>query len=146
MLQWPHVSPRLHIEQDSLRAGPAPGRWFVTWRLHNPTEEPLQILAAWLPHGRFRGEERELTPALTLSKDESARLELPVACREPAGTVVENAFLILRVLYLAALWRVLARLRVTVDEQGAPHGVTVVVTTHPVGFSEGRQEHADGRT
>ena len=48
---------------------------------------------------------------------------------------MENAFLILRVLWLEQPWRILARLRVVCDEEGAPETTTEVVTTQPVGFS-----------
>jgi hypothetical protein len=50
--------------------------------------------------------------------------------------VVENAFLILRVLWLGKPWRILARLRVVFDEQGGPQTTTEVVTVQPVGFSD----------
>jgi hypothetical protein len=69
---------------------------------------------------------------------ESARLALAVACREPAGTVVENAFLILRVLWREQLWRILARLRVVFDPHSVPENSTEVITTQPVGFSSPR--------
>jgi hypothetical protein len=48
---------------------------------------------------------------------------------------VENAFLILRVLWLETPWRVFARLRVVFDEQGGPQTTTEVVTVQQVGFS-----------
>jgi hypothetical protein len=92
-------------------------------------------VAAGLPHSRFRSEELELSPAPKLLPGESARLALAVACREPAGTVVENAFLILRVLWREQPWRILARLRVVFDQHGVPENSTEVITTQPVGFS-----------
>jgi hypothetical protein len=58
-----------------------------------------------------------------------------VACGEPAGTVVENAFLILRVLWGDRPWRIFARLRVVFDQHGVPENSTEVITTQPVGFS-----------
>jgi hypothetical protein len=48
---------------------------------------------------------------------------------------VENAFLILRVLWREQLWRILARLRVVLDQHGVPESSTEVITTQPVGFS-----------
>jgi hypothetical protein len=60
---------------------------------------------------------------------------LAVACREPAGTVVENAFLILRVLWRERPWRIFARLRVVFDQHSVPENSTEVITTQPVGFS-----------
>jgi hypothetical protein len=111
------------------------GRWLCTWRIQSLAPEPLQLLAAALPHSRFRGEEQELSPAPKLLPGESARLALAVACCEPAGTVVENAFLILRVLWREQPWRILARLRVVFDQHGVPENSTEVITTQPVGFS-----------
>jgi hypothetical protein len=49
---------------------------------------------------------------------------------------VENAFLIVRVLWQEEPWRVFARLRVVFDEQGGPQTTTEVVTVQRVGFSE----------
>ena len=77
----------------------------------------------------------ELAPPPEISSGESASLELPVTCRESPGSVVENAFLILRVLWSGQSWRILARFRVLFDEQGAPQTIMEVVTTQLVGFS-----------
>jgi hypothetical protein len=49
---------------------------------------------------------------------------------------VENAFLILRVLWREEPWRTFARLRVIFDESGGPQATTEVVTVQRVGFSE----------
>ncbi len=133
--------PQARIEQTERRFEAGSDRWVVTWRLTNLAALPLQMLAARLPHGRFRSEARELIPAL-LSPNASTLLSLPVACREAPGAVVENAFLILRVLHGEEHWRLLARLRVTFDTDGGPQSRTEVVTVHPVGFSEGRREDA----
>src|SRR5919198_1593821 len=111
------IGPQVLVEQASRRAGTAPDRWLVAWHLQNLGRHPLQLLAARLPHSRFRSEERELVPPSHLLPGERARLEFSVACSGLPGTVVENAFLILRVLWLEAPWRVFARLRVVVDEQ-----------------------------
>jgi hypothetical protein len=114
------------------------GRWLCTWRIRNPGQEPLQLLSAGLPHSRFRSEEQELSPATELLPGESVQLTLAVACHEPAGTVVENAFLILRVLWRERPWRIFARLRVIFDQHNVPENSTVVITTQPVGFSSPR--------
>src|SRR5688572_13437980 len=114
------------------------GRWLCTWRIQNLTQESLQLLAAGLPHSRFRSEEQELSPAPKLLPGESARLALAVACCAPTGTVVENAFLILRVLWREQLWRILARLRVVFDQHSVPENITEVITTQAVGFSSPR--------
>lgn len=129
------IGPRVQVEQASRRAEPAPGRWLIAWQIQNLGKRPLQILTARLPHGRFRSKERKLTPAPKLSPGESARLEASVACSEAPGTVVENAFLILRVLWQDRPWQVFTRFRVVFDEHGEPETTTELITTQPVGFS-----------
>jgi hypothetical protein len=128
-------APKVVVESAGRCAASGRGRWRCTWRIQNLSHEPLQLLAAGLPHSRFRSEEQELSPPLKLLPGESVRLALAVACREPAGTVVENAFLILRVLWREQPWRILARLRVVFDQHSAPQNSTEVITTQPVGFS-----------
>jgi hypothetical protein len=132
------LGPEVVVESACHSAASACGRWLCAWRIQNLSQEPLQLLAAGLPHSRFRSEEQELSPAPKLLPGESARLALAVACREPAGTVVENAFLILRVLWRERPWRIFARLRVVFDQHGMPKNSTEVVTTQPVGFSSSR--------
>jgi hypothetical protein len=56
-----------------------------------------------------------------------------VGCSEAAGTVIENAFVILRVAFLGREWRVFARQQVRVDNQGAPQATCQSVTCQPVG-------------
>jgi hypothetical protein len=123
------------VESACPGAASACGRWLCTWRIQNLSQEPLQLLSVGLPHSRFRSEEQELSPAPELLPGESAHLTLPVACCEPMGTVVENAFLILRVLWREQPWRIFARLRVVFAQDSVPENSTVVITTQPVGFS-----------
>src|SRR6267142_2763575 len=120
------MGPNVVIESACPSAASACGRWLCTWRIQNLSQDPLQLLSAGLPHSRFRSEEQELSPASELSPSESAQLMLTVACREPAGTVVENAFLILRVLWRERLWRIFTRLRVIFDQHSVPENSTVV--------------------
>ena len=49
--------------------------------------------------------------------------------------MVENAFLIVRVVWQEKPWRIFARLRVVFDEQSGPQTTTEVVTVQLVGFS-----------
>jgi hypothetical protein len=107
----------------------------VSWRIQNLGAGTLEILSALLPHGRFRCEEGKLDPILVIQPKESAPLDFSVKCEEPPGTIVENAFLILRVLWKGKPWHILARLRVSINEGGAPETTTELVTTQPVGFS-----------
>ena len=123
------------VEQVSRQTGAASHLWVVGWRIRNLGDQQLQLLAARLPHSQFRCEEIELASPPEILVGESASLELLVECRESPGSVVENAFLILRVFWSGEPWLILARLRVLFDEQGAPRTITEVVTTQPVGFS-----------
>jgi hypothetical protein len=132
------LGPRVVVESACPCTVFARDRWLCTWRIQNLSQEPLLLLSAGLPHSRFRSDDQELSPATDLLPGESAQITLAVACREPAGTVVENAFLILRVLWREQPWRILARLRVVFDQHGAPENSTEVITTQPVGFSASR--------
>ncbi len=125
----------MRIEQVSRAPGPTADRWLIAWDIRNLGRQPLSLLTARLPHSRFRSAERKLTPTPRLEPGESTRLEVSVACRESPGTVVENAFLIFRVLWKKEPWRVFARFRVVFDERGGPQATTELVTTQPVGFS-----------
>lgn len=127
--------PKVSVEQVSRQAGAASHLWVICWQVQNLSERRIELLAALLPHSQFRCGEIELAPPPEILAGESASLELLVECRESPGSVVENAFLILRVFWSGESWRILARLRVLFDEQGAPRTITEVVTTQPVGFS-----------
>lgn len=126
------------VEQAAADSGLAPGCWGVAWRIENVGDEPVRILAGRLPHSQFRSEEQEFIPNPAISHKECARLDFSVSCCQAPGAVIENAFLILRVLCAAAWWRVLARLRVQFDEDGRPSTFTESVTTHRIGFSRAR--------
>ncbi len=128
--------PQVLVEQASRRSGSSPRQWLVAWRIRNPGREPLQLLESWVPHGRFRCGKRELSPPAVLPPGGATELELPVECDEPPGAVVENAFLILRVVEQEQEWRVLVRLTVTFDRDGAPESATESVTTQLVGIPQ----------
>jgi hypothetical protein len=123
------------VGQVSRHAEPDTGQWRVAWQVQNVGHDPIQVMTTRLPHGRFRSKERALTPAPTLLPGDHTRIEASVACHEAPGIVVENAFLILRVLRGEEPWQVFARFRVDIDEQGAPATTTEIITTQPVGFS-----------
>ncbi len=127
--------PKLLIEQAAIKHGGCSGGWLVAWNVQNLCPEGVQILTGRLPHSKFRSEEKKFTPIPRLSLGESAKIEFMVRCSEPPGTVIENAFLILRILWLEAPWWVFARLRVTLDDGGAPQTVTELMTTQRAGFS-----------
>lgn len=132
------LGPCVVVESACPCAASTGGRWLCTWRIQNRGDGSLRLLSAGLPHSRFRSEEQELPLVRELVPGESVQLTLAVACCEPSGTVVENAFLILRVLWRERPWRIFARLRVIFDRHGTPESSTVVITTQPVGFSSPR--------
>jgi hypothetical protein len=131
------TGPELEIEPLFIQSTAEPGRWRAGWSVRNLSTERVQLLEAWLPHGRFRAAAQSLASGLQVAPGESALLELCVACSEPPGTVVENAFLILRLTWREQAWRVLARLQVTFDGAGNPHQACEAVTAQPVGFASG---------
>lgn len=134
------MDPQILVEQAAVTRGPTPEHWLVAWRIQNLSSEPLEILAGRLPHGKFRGDEKEFTPSPKIARGEDIRLEFSVACHEPAGAEVENAFLILRVVWGGRPWRILARLRVKLSAGGEPESVTELITTQQIGFSQREQE------
>lgn len=129
------IGPRIRVERAAQGRRIKEGRWLFAWRIENLGSEPLKILAGRLPHGKFRGEEREFNPAPEVLPHRSVELEFSVQCGEPAGTEVENAFLILRVLCLEESWWLFIRLRVIFNEGAEPKTVTELVTTKQIGFS-----------
>ena len=129
------MEPKVRVEQDAVQRGATLDRWQVRWRIENLGQQPLKIIAARAPHGKFRCEETKFTPAVDLGPNQRGRMELEVRCGEPSGTVVENAFLIMRVLWAGSRWLILVRFRVSVNGEGAPTTMTELITTQPVGFS-----------
>jgi len=102
-------------------------RWLVTWTLANNGPSSLALTDAWIPHGKFCGDGRlplsvEIAPGATHS------LQFAVTADEPPGTIVENAFLILRVRIAAAAWRVFIRLRIEFDSSALPLPVVEAIT------------------
>jgi hypothetical protein len=129
------MEPRVRVDQEAVHPGAASELWQVTWRIENLGDGPLKILAARCPHGKYRAGEREFASAVLIDPKQSKRLELDVQCSEPPGAVVENGFLIIRAVWDEKPWLILARLRVLVNNKGAPETVTELITSQPVGFS-----------
>ena len=128
------TSPSISVLQ-AVHASGEPGAWRVAFEVRNAGGEPVELLEAWLPHGRFRAEAVPLTAHPPLASGASARLEFTVGFDEPPGELVENAFVILRMRWENEEWRVLTRLAVTADADGSPLASTELITTQPVGFS-----------
>jgi hypothetical protein len=129
------MEPKIRVQQETVQRGATPDRWQVAWSIVNLGEAPLKILAARAPHGKFLCDEKEFTPPVDLAANQRGRIELEVRCGEAEGVEVENAFLILRVLYAGGRWLILARLRVYVAEGGKPVTTSELITAQPVGFS-----------
>jgi hypothetical protein len=129
------MEPKIRVQQETVQHGATPDRWQVAWTIVNLGDAPLKILAARAPHGKFRCDEKEFTPPVDLAANQRGRIELEVRCGEAEGAEIENAFLILRVLYAGGRWLILARLRVYVAEGGKPVTTSELITAQPVGFS-----------
>ena len=129
------MGPHVLVEEASRTKSSTPNRWIVTWNVRNLDQEPLEIVAGRLPHSQFRAEEKQLSPNRYLLTGESTHLEFEVSCNGLPGAVVENAFLILSVRWSGEPWRVLARMRVVMDEESRPQTITELVTTQRIGFS-----------
>ena len=106
--------------------------WRTTWRITNTEPDPVQIVAAIAPHSQFRGEaslDREIRGK------GSSDFSLVVRTAGAAGSEIENAFVILHVQRGDERWRVLARLRVPLGDEGKPQPRIETVTSQRVGFS-----------
>jgi hypothetical protein len=90
--------------------------WLVTWRLLNSGGSAVSLASAWIPHGRFRGAFGRVPLALQIAPGASHPLALQVRASEPAGTVVENAFLILQ----TDRWRIFTRMRIEFSPDPLP--------------------------
>ena len=127
--------PKISVSQVLLHPGSQMGSWHIGWRVENLAEHALRLDAARFPHGQFKAAEQRFQPALVLGYRESAQFESIIACAEPAGAVVENAFAIFSAIWLDTLWRIFVRLRVVVDDRGEPTALAESITTQQVGFS-----------
>ena len=126
-------SPNLAVESLSCRPSAQPGSWVCGWRVTNLGETGAEIRAVWLPHDQFLSENREYQPPLLVESQGSVDLEIPVDCREPAGSTIDNAFVILRLEYYQRDWRIFARQEVKLDEKGVPQAMCRSVTWQPAG-------------
>jgi len=106
--------------------------WRTTWRVANAEPDAVRIVGAVAPHSQFRGEtsvDREIRGK------GSTQLSLVVRTDGAAGGEIENAFVILLIQHGTERWRILARLRVPLDEDARPRPRVEAITTQRVGFS-----------
>lgn len=124
--------PKLSIETTGTAPAGA-GHATVEWRVANVGSDPVRLVAIAAPHGKLRADDR--TADLTLAPGAASVITLQVACGEPPGTEIENAFLILTAEAAGSTWQILARMRVRVDADGLPRPVVERVDVQEVGFS-----------
>jgi len=129
------TGPQISLSQVSLHAGTGNGLWRVGWRIENLAEHPLRLDAARFPHGQFKSGEQRFQPALVLGEREASQFESTIACAEPPGAIIENAFVIFSAIWINSSWRIFVRLRVIVDAHEEPTALTELITTQQVGFS-----------
>ena len=124
-------APRLSIEPLGIAKRDGEG-WRTTWRVANPEPDSVRIVAVVAPHSQFRGEtslDREVRGKA------STQFSLVVRTLGSAGGEIENAFVILLVEQGEDRWRILARLRVPLEEGARPRPRIETVTVQRVGFS-----------
>ena len=124
-------APRLTIEPLGIAKRDGEG-WRTTWRVANPEAESVRIVAVVAPHSQFRGEtslDREVRGKA------STQFSLVVRIDGGAGSEIENAFVILLVEQGEGRWRILARLRIALEEGARPRPRVETVTVQRVGFS-----------
>ncbi len=127
----PPTSPAVRIEPLGVAKREGDG-WRTTWRIVNAEPGAVRVVAAVAPHSQFRGEtslDREIRGT------GSTQFPLVVRVDGAAGTEIENAFLIVVIQRGDERWRILARLRVPLDEVARPQPRIETVTVQRVGFS-----------
>ena len=127
--------PKIELRQLAASRTGAAGDWNVDWEVENPGDNPLMLVAARLPHGKFKAEEIRFVPPVDLAPGERNRFQVSVRCHEPGGLVTENAFVIFQAIWCGEQWRIFARIRVVVTDDGRPETGTESITTQRVGFS-----------
>jgi hypothetical protein len=110
----------------------APGKWKIRWRITNEGDA-LHLTQIAAPHGKFRSLDHAIDVALAAGGRFEPQLE--IACAEPAGSEIENTFLIVTAEAAPKTWRILARMRVRVTSDGVPHPVTERIDVQEVNCS-----------
>ncbi|SRR5712692_513481 len=124
------MPPRVAVEPLAVtRAGA--GKWKIRWLITNEGE-PLRLSSIAAPHGKFRSPDHAIDVALAGGGTFEPQLEID--CAEPAGTEIENTFLIFTAEAGGKSWRILARMRIRVDRDGVPHPATERIDVQEVGF------------
>jgi hypothetical protein len=124
-------APRLGIEPLGVAKRDADG-WRTTWRVANAEPDAVRIVGAVAPHSQFRG---EVSVDREVRGNGSTQLSIVVRTDGAAGSEIDNAFVILVVQHGADRWRILARLRVPLDQEARPRPRVEAITMQRVGFS-----------
>lgn len=127
----PHNAPRLNVSVAVSQQLRDTGKAQVAWRIESLDATQVSIEESWLPHGQFRAERRAYVPPLALPAWGSSVIEREVSFAATAG-IVENAFLILRVHYREAEWRIFVRIRAEVTQSGGIDPIVESITVDPV--------------
>jgi hypothetical protein len=129
------LAPRIELRQQSASRCDTTADWKLGWRVENKGAESLELASVRLPHGQFKSEEQQFSPAIELAPGDAAEFHTLVRCREAPGLVTENAFVIFKSHWLDEEWRIFVRLRVVVSPEGEPVSAAELVTAQKVGFS-----------
>ena len=124
-------APRLRVEPLGTAKRDGEG-WRTTWRVTNLESEAVRVVGAIAPHSQFRG---EATLDREIRGKGNTQLSLVVRADGVAGGEIENAFVILLIRQGDDRWRVLARLRVPLEEDARPRPSIESVTVQRIGFS-----------
>jgi len=130
-----NIPPEISLTQKSVQPTGIHGQWRIVWSLNNQGKRQLRINSVRMPHGQFKADEQRFEPPITLESGASEEFESAVRCDEPAGLVTENAFVILYADWLNGVWRIYARIRVTVNADALPETITESITYQKAGFS-----------
>jgi hypothetical protein len=124
-------APQLRIEPLGVakREGEA---WRTTWRIANTDAEAVRVLGAIAPHTMFRG---ETTVDRVVRGKGTTQFPLVVRTEGKPGGEIENAFVIVLLQASDTQWRLLARLRVALEDAARPRPRVETVTVQRVGFS-----------
>jgi hypothetical protein len=129
-------TPQLTIASVGAASGGDP--WRLSFSVGNAGVAPVQLLEAWMPHVVVRAPAQHFAGMPALAPGTSVELAFSVDyhprkdASEPA-----NPFVILRVRWRGADWRVLTQLALSHGDGGAPVVQPALTTAHRVGFSVG---------
>ncbi|MBI3740773.1 MAG: hypothetical protein HY257_03315 [Chloroflexi bacterium] len=128
------LAPSVAIAQIFSSARVDAKHWQVAWKIENRGDAPLTIHSAWLPHSQFRAPEKQFGN-LEIAPRARTQIGFVVEFAAPRATEIENAFLIMRVNYRGAAWKIFARVRVHIEQNRAPRATTELITVQK---TEGR--------